>query len=119
MRDKIHDLHSIEELNLLLEVSKERPILLFKHSTTCPISSRALQEFEKYLETADHTVSYNLITVQTDRPVSNEAAARLGIQHETPQAILIKNGTSIWDASHFRISATAIGNAIQEITKAP
>ena len=117
MREKIHDLHSIEELQSVLEASKERPILLFKHSSTCPISSRALREFEKYLETADQTVSYNLITVQTDRPVSNEVAARLGIQHETPQAILIKNGKPVWDASHFRISATTIESAIQNIMK--
>ncbi len=115
MSHNITSLHSIEDLNQALEESKQRPILIFKHSATCPISSRALREFHKYLETADVTVTYNLITVQTDRPVSNEVAARLEVQHETPQAIIVKNGKSIWDASHFSINASAIDAAIRQL----
>ena len=113
MNEKLKELRSIEELERALEESKQRPVLLFKHSLTCPISSRAYKEFKAYLEEADTRVSYNLITVQTSRPVSNETAARLHIAHESPQAILVHNGQPVWNASHFGITAASLSDAVR------
>ena len=115
MTDKLKELHTIEELNKALSESGKQPVLFFKHSLTCPISSRALSEFNSYLETADSAVSYNLITVQTARSVSAEAASRLEIEHESPQAILVRNGRQVWNASHFAITASSIDEAIRHI----
>lgn len=115
MTDKLKELHTIEELNKALSESGKQPVLFFKHSLTCPISSRALSEFNSYLETADPAVSYNLITVQTARSVSAEAASRLEIEHESPQAILVRNGRQVWNASHFGITASSIAEAIRGI----
>jgi bacillithiol system protein YtxJ len=109
----LNPLHSLEALQEALEASKSRPVLLFKHSNSCPISSRAYHQFQSYLETADPNVTYHLITVQTDRPVSNEVEARLGILHESPQAILIKDGREIWHASHSNITVSSLQAAIQ------
>jgi bacillithiol system protein YtxJ len=111
----LHKLHSIEALQQVIEESKNRPVLLFKHSTACPISSRAFREFQTYLESADPNVTYNLIIVQTDRPVSNEATTKLGVRHETPQAILIQDGREIWNASHFDITVSSLQTAIQKL----
>jgi bacillithiol system protein YtxJ len=66
-----------------------------------------------YLEEADPEVSYNLITVQTARPISNEIASRLGIRHESPQAILVRDGREIWSASHFAITSSSLRQAIE------
>jgi bacillithiol system protein YtxJ len=110
----LNELHSIEALHQVIEESKTRPVLIFKHSTSCPISLRAFRQFQSYLETADPNLAYNLITVQTDRPVSNEAAATLGVQHETPQAILVRNGREIWQASHYDITVSSLQAAIQK-----
>jgi bacillithiol system protein YtxJ len=111
----LHKLHSIEALHQVIEESKTRPVLLFKHSTACPISGRAFREFQTYLESADPNVTYNLIIVQTDRPVSNEATTKLGVRHETPQAILIQDGREIWNASHFDITVSSLQTAIQKL----
>jgi bacillithiol system protein YtxJ len=108
----LNELSTIEALDHALSESNERPVLLFKHSLTCPISSRAFREFQSYLERGDAAVSYALIKVQNSRPVSNEAASRLGVRHETPQAILIRNGREVWNASHFDITADALEEAI-------
>lgn len=117
MTQLLNELHSIEALQQVIEESMIRPVLLFKHSTSCPISGRAFRHFQSYLETADPQVSYHLITVQTDRPVSNEATTKLGVQHETPQAILIRDGREIWHASHFEITAATLQAAIQNSQK--
>ena len=113
MTEKLKELRTIEDLNQALSESGKQPVLFFKHSLTCPISSRAFSEFNSYLETADPAVSYNLITVQTARSVSAEAASRLEIEHESPQAILVRHGRQVWNASHFGITASSIARAIR------
>jgi bacillithiol system protein YtxJ len=110
----LNPLHTIEAFQEALEESKTHPVLLFKHSNACPISSRAFHQFQTYLESADPNVTYHLITVQTDRPVSNEVESRLGILHESPQAILIRDGREIWNASHSGITVSSLQDAIQK-----
>lgn len=114
MNQTLNELHSIAALHQAIEESKTRPILIFKHSTSCPISLRAFRQFQSYLETANPNVTYNLITVQTDRPVSNEVTVKLGVQHETPQAILVRDGREIWNASHFNITVSSLEAAIEK-----
>lgn len=115
MTQQLKELHTIEDLDKALSGSADQPVLLFKHSLSCPISSRALSEFESYLEQADSGVSYNLITVQTARNVSNETASRLRISHESPQAILVRDGRGVWNASHFGITAASLDQAIRSL----
>lgn len=111
----VTELHSIDDLDRALTESEHRPVLLFKHSLTCPISSRAYREFQSYLENANPGVDYDLITIQTSRPVSNEVTSRLGIEHESPQAILVKNGKPVWAASHFEITESSLDEAVRGV----
>jgi bacillithiol system protein YtxJ len=113
MNDKLKDLTSIADLEQAINESATRPVLLFKHSLTCPISARAYRELQSHLETADSRVSYNLITIQKARSVSNEAARRLQLEHESPQAILISKGKQVWNASHFDITSAKLEEAIE------
>jgi bacillithiol system protein YtxJ len=57
-------------------------------------------------------VRYAMVTVQTHRELSNAIAQRLGVRHETPQAILVRDGRAIWTASHFRVNAIELQKAI-------
>ncbi|WP_044479208.1 bacillithiol system redox-active protein YtxJ [Paenibacillus antibioticophila] len=100
---------SKEELSALLTRSAEQPVLLFKHSTRCPISAEAYREAEAYLsQTPNEQVTYGLIYVVEEREISNEAADKLRVKHESPQAILVKNGQAVWNTSHSRITADAL-----------
>jgi bacillithiol system protein YtxJ len=85
--------------------SRERPVLVFKHSRTCGISCEALDQLHEHVAEAPAGAAYKLITVQSHRRVSDELSTRLGIRHETPQAILLRDGRPVWNASHFRITA--------------
>lgn len=102
----------IDMLEAAIAESLERPVLLFKHSRTCGISCEALDELHSHLEQGTPTAVYRVITVQSHRHVSDEAAARLGVRHETPQAILLRDGRPVWKASHFRITADALSTAL-------
>jgi bacillithiol system protein YtxJ len=108
----LNQLHSLQALQEAIEESKDHPVLIFKHSNSCPISGRALHQFHTYLENADPNLSYHLITVQTDRPVSNEVEERLGVLHETPQVIIVRDGRQIWNASHNKITTMALESAV-------
>ena len=94
--------------------SSAHPVLVFKHSLTCGTSAQALDELADHLEHADGPhAQYALVTVQTHRDVSTAISTRVGIRHETPQALLIMGGRVVWSASHFRVTAEAIAKAIQ------
>ena len=61
----------------------------------------------------DCPAQYAMVTVQTHRAISNAIAQKLGVRHETPQALLVKNGRVVWSASHFRVTAAAVNDAIR------
>jgi len=114
--DLVH-LHNLEELDRLLSESHTRPLLLFKHSYTCGVSAEALDELVDHLNEDVIAVGmpepqYAMVTVQTDRDVSNAVSKKLEIRHETPQALLVRDGRVIWSASHFRVTADAMKKAL-------
>ncbi len=86
------------------------PFLLFKHSTTCPISAAAYDEYLAFRE-RDPALRTAVVRVIEERPVSNHATAVLGIRHESPQALLTVNGAVVWNASHRAITADALARA--------
>jgi len=103
----------IEDLDRLLAQSSDRPLLLFKHSLTCGTSAEALDELVDHLKEDKLDARYAIVTVQSHRELSNAVSVRLGVRHETPQALLIRDGRVIWSASHFRVTAAAVQSAIR------
>jgi bacillithiol system protein YtxJ len=100
---------TIEEWNQLLEQSENRPFVILKHSTACPVSASALEEFETYLrneKSAD--VEYSMVKVIESRPVSNQIAEDLDLKHASPQIIMVKNKEKVWNTSHWSITAKHI-----------
>ena len=108
----LQPLSHVDELEAAIAESSERPVLLFKHSRSCGISCEALDELRAHVDAADRGVAYKVITVQSHRDVSNQAATRLGIRHQTPQVILLRNGRPVWSASHFRITKDQLDDAV-------
>lgn len=106
MNAKIIEINSSEKLSELFEKSNETPVVLFKHSITCPISANVFDEVSEI----DSEI--NLVVVQRARSISNEIAERTHIRHESPQAIILKNGEAIYHASHYDITGEDILNSL-------
>ncbi len=105
-------LSSSEEISGLLELSGESSVMVFKHSTRCPISTFAQREFMSYLPGArERGVHCVMVLVVEDRPVSLELAERLGVRHQSPQAILVRDGQAVWNDSHEGVSSSALKDA--------
>ncbi|MEH7459845.1 bacillithiol system redox-active protein YtxJ [Bacillus sp. JJ1127] len=98
-------IETMEEFEALLE--QPEPYILFKHSTTCPISHGAYTEFQAYCNEAKETPAYYLF-VQDAREVSNRIAEHFGIKHESPQVLYIKDGIAVWHTSHWNIKKSAL-----------
>lgn len=99
------EITTIEEWNEVLHKSSERGQVLLKHSTTCPVSANALQEYEEYLnDTPNENLDYVLVKVIESRPVSNKIAEELNVKHESPQIIFVKDKAKFWTASHWSVT---------------
>lgn len=114
MATALHTLSTDDDLEAALDASQQGDVVLYKHSSTCSISSRAEDEM-KALAQNDGPPIYEVV-VQTNRPLSNDIEERFGIRHETPQAILVRNGEAIFNASHGDVTAQ---NVRGQLTEAP
>jgi bacillithiol system protein YtxJ len=118
MHPELTHLQHIDEFEALLTESSDRPLLLFKHSMSCGTSYEALDELIDHLNDERLPARYAMITVQTHRDLSTAVARRLGVRHETPQALLIRDGRVVWSASHFRVTGGALETAIKQQIRA-
>jgi bacillithiol system protein YtxJ len=107
----VTEVQNSEDFERLLESSKTHPVLIFKHSTQCGISDQAYKTFTEFMESADDIIA-GIVLVLESRALSDNIADALGILHESPQAILIRDGYPIWNASHRAITADALNRAI-------
>ena len=114
MHPNLTSLERVDELERLLVQSQAQPVLLFKHSYTCGISAEALDELIEHLNEQNPDIRYAMVTVQTHREVSNAVSAKLGVRHETPQALLVRAGRVVWSASHFRVNAEELDKALRD-----
>ena len=100
-------LTDLGQLNEIMSLSNESPVAIFKHSTRCSVSRMALKQFENEFDSSDKVTPYFLDLIAY-RDVSNESAYRFGVQHQSPQLILIKDGKAIYNASHSDIDANVL-----------
>ncbi len=107
-------LKDVKQLALIREQSIEKAILIFKHSTRCSISKTALDRLERNWKAEEMTeITPYYLDLISFRDISNQIASQFGVDHESPQVLIIKNGQSIYDCSHFDIDYNAIQKAFK------
>jgi bacillithiol system protein YtxJ len=104
-------LTDLGQLNEISELSFQKPVAIFKHSTRCSISRMALKQFENEFNLEDKVTPYYLDLLEF-RPISNEIAGRFGVMHQSPQIILIKNGNAVYTASHSDIQVVDLAEKL-------
>ena len=95
------NLTTLAQLDLIREASFTKPQLIFKHSTTCSISKMAFSRFER--AEAPDNIDFYYLDLLNYRSISNEIATQFQVHHESPQVLLIKNGTCTYEESHYGI----------------
>lgn len=90
-------------------------LLLFKHSRACPVSVDVCHDIAR-LEQLAPTLPVFLLDVQKQHTLARSLASALGVRHESPQALLIRDGVVVWHRSHFDVSSAAVLRALDPET---
>lgn len=83
--------------------NSENPIVIFKHSTRCGISSAAKKRVENSDAFTNDVFSIYYLDLLAHRDISNKIAETFQVQHESPQILFIKNGKCVYHTSHGEI----------------
>lgn len=109
---KWNKLESISDLDQAIELSFQKPVLLFKHSTRCSISSMALNRTESGWDISEEELAPFYLDLIAHRDVSAAIADKLNVFHQSPQIILVKAGKAVLDASHNEIRVDLIKSGL-------
>jgi len=103
-------------LSKIKQNSTNKPILIFKHSTSCPTSGMALNRLERNWDgnTVDQMETYYL-DLLSYRNISNQIAEDFNVIHQSPQVLIISKGNAIYNESHLGISFDSIKEIVKEV----
>jgi thioredoxin 1 len=102
------DSDAIREARELL--AHPEAMLVFKHSNSCPVSFTAKRQYDHFVA-ANPEVPTRLVIVQQERELSNALETVSRLRHESPQALIVRAGRVLWDASHGGITAPRLEQA--------
>lgn len=103
-----YNLTHLNQLDGIVSESRQIPVLVFKHSTRCGVSRMVLKGFESGYDYPEDAIKPYFIDLLRHREISDAIAQKFGVNHQSPQILLIKNGVSIFDTSHSDIDATVL-----------
>jgi bacillithiol system protein YtxJ len=105
-------LTSEDQLIEIEQNSSKKPQIIFKHSTTCGISSMVLRSFKNSYSLEDNQADLYFLDLHRYRQISNEVANRFKVYHQSPQVLIIKNGTAVANESHGGITSLDLSRYI-------
>jgi bacillithiol system protein YtxJ len=98
-------LNTISQLDDIDALSKQQAVLIYKHSTRCHICTTALGRLERKWDAADDaTLKPYFLDLLKYREVSDAISQRYGVEHQSPQVLVIRNGKCVYSKTHMEIS---------------
>lgn len=98
-----------EQIEELKKESSENPVIVFKHSTACSISATAKNRVERQWEEAGlKDVRPYYLDLLSYRSISNRLADQFDVTHQSPQLLVIQDGTCVYHASHLSINLSEV-----------
>ncbi|WKN41096.1 monothiol bacilliredoxin BrxC family protein [Tunicatimonas pelagia] len=84
-------MHTSQDFEAAIEASYEKPIVIFKHSATCPFSAAAQVE----VANAKPAIDIYGIVLQYTSDLKTEIAEKLDVEHQSPQTIVVHKGKAV------------------------
>ena len=107
-----NSLNSVNDIHRIVELSKTKPQVIFKHSTRCSISSIAKMRVEDNISAVSSDVDFYYLDLIKHKDISSAIASELEVHHESPQMILLIDGIAVHDASHFDITIEELNESL-------
>lgn len=105
-------LTTLDQLNAIAKKSASKTQVIFKHSTTCGISRMVMNMFTEQYSLTEEQLDLYYLDLHSYREVSNETGYKFQVLHQSPQLLVIKNGTAVAHASHGAISEISLAQYI-------
>lgn len=106
-------LNSLQGLEEITTQSNTAPVVIFKHSTRCSISTMALNRLNKGGGLATSSSNFYYLDLISHRDISNEIEKKFGVRHESPQVLVLDGGKVVYHASHGAINPSDLQEQIQ------
>lgn len=98
------NLTAVEQLDEIIERSKTKTQIIFKHSTRCGVSRMVINQFKKEYALSENDADLYYLDLLNYRTISAEIAEKFQVRHESPQLLVIKNGAVVAQDSHSGIN---------------
>ncbi len=106
-------LEDISQISSIINESADKPVMIFKHSTRCSISSAAKNRIERaWFDKNEEKLTPYYLDLLNHRDISSEIASLFNVEHQSPQVLLIKNGQCYYHESHMGIN---LGEVISHV----
>ena len=99
---------SEEDVRKIIEASVLKTQIIFKDSLSCGISAYAKERLADGSSLLAEKSEFNYLDLLQFRTVSNFIAKELGITHQSPQVIVIKDRKVVFRDSHHSIQPAKI-----------
>ena len=109
LKDRIHFLTTPEQVDAFV---KDHPTAAIFKAGTCHKTNETFQHVQAHLE-AREDLPLGIIRVVEARKASNRVQEMTGIQHESPQIILFKEGKAVFDRDNWDITAESLSEALE------
>jgi len=101
-------LNDENQLNDLIVESRLKPVIIYKHSTRCGLSTMTYQRLQNGWEQISPKASLYYLDLVRYREISSKVSEIFNVRHQSPQVLVIKNGSSVYMASHHEILVNEI-----------
>lgn len=98
------ELEELTQIAQIKEESKVDTVIVYKHSTRCGISKMVIKQFERLFTDEHKNIKVYYLDLLNHRDISNELASVFGVMHQSPQVLVIKNETCVFNTSHEAIA---------------
>ncbi|MEP1094628.1 MAG: bacillithiol system redox-active protein YtxJ [Cyclobacteriaceae bacterium] len=106
-----------EQFEELLEKSRTKPALVFKHRPSSPESTKVKESLEEEWTIAPDHMDLFIVDVMKDKEVSYEVTETAGVMNEFPQVLLFADGVTMYDEAHEMINVKKIKLALKIINR--
>lgn len=111
LRDRISYLTSPAEVDAFLEANPTSAIL---KAGVCHKTPETFVHIQAHLDPRED-LKLGIIKVVEARAASNHVATLTGIEHESPQIILFKDGRNVFDRDNWDITSDAMAEGLKAV----
>jgi len=107
----------VDDFERIIEGSRNKPVLLFKHRPTSPESVQVKKDLEADWSISPEILDLFLVDVMQQKDVAAQATEAAGVSDEFPQVFLFADGVTMYDESHEMINVKKIKIALKIINR--